>query len=58
MEIKGFELFKAGFCVAAGVSMWKVAYAVLARYFLKATDKAAEKLNEKSKEKDDEKSKV
>ena len=54
MEIKGFELFKAGFCVAAGVSVWKVVYGVLARYLIKGIDTA----NEKLKEKDDEKSEV
>lgn len=54
MEIKGFELFKAGFCVAAGVSTWKVACSILARYVINRFDKATEK----SKEKDDEKSEV
>ena len=52
MEIKGSDLFKAGFCVAAGVTAWK-----LTDIFLNAVAKGIvvgikkykeEKANEKS----------
>ena len=52
MEIKGTDLFKAGFCVAAGVTAWK-----LTDIFLNAVAKGIvvgikkykeEKANEKS----------
>lgn len=53
IEIKGSELFKAGFCVAAGVTTWKVVDNVF-YHFLKRMindyDKKhkEEKANEKS----------
>lgn len=53
MEIKGSDLFKAGFCVAAGVSAWKFVDGVFYHFLKRMINdydkkRKEEKANEKS----------
>lgn len=43
MEIKGSDLFKAGFCVAAGVTAWKVVDHVFYHFLKKILDDTSKK---------------
>lgn len=43
MEIKGWDLFKAGFCVAAGVYTWKFVDHVLGAFLKKVIDDTSKK---------------